>query len=265
MIPPGGEGEIKVTLRPKGRHTEITKNIVVHSNDPDQPRFTLTMKGTLLVDVMAQPNAVNIRDLAPGKPGTDTFSLQHSEGSTAEILSVEVEDEDNFSLREIETEPEAIATYEVRFKGRKELGVSSTRVVVKTSGENTPELTIPVRASVALNLRYAKQFRFTRRDGKLLDRTIRISSRRGDAPKISKVEDPDGLLDIEVLEAQGPMASIRMRVLEDQLVAIDVGTPHTLIVHTNDRDEPKIELEYRIMAERPAGGAGTPATSAPQR
>ena len=64
MIPPGGEGEIKVTLRPKGTHTKISKNIVVYSNDPEQPRFTLTMKGTLLVDMIAQPPSVAIFDLA---------------------------------------------------------------------------------------------------------------------------------------------------------------------------------------------------------
>ena len=55
MVPPGGECEIKVTLRPKGGHTEIEKDVVVFSNDPEQPRFTLTMKGTLLVDMEAVP------------------------------------------------------------------------------------------------------------------------------------------------------------------------------------------------------------------
>lgn len=250
MIPPGGEGEIKVTLRPKGGHIEITKNIVVISNDPEQPRFTLTMKGSLLVDMIAQPASLAIFDLAPGKPGTDSFSLQQTEGSTAAVESVRVEDTNSFSIRELETEPGALATYEIRFKGRENVGVSSTNVVVETTGENTPELTIPVRASAALNLRYPKRFGFAWRGGELQERTIRISTRRGDAPKIKKVVDPDDLLDIEVLEPQGPMTSIRMRVREDQVAKANEDVPHTLVVHTNDPDEPRLELEYRVMAQQ---------------
>jgi hypothetical protein len=247
VIPPGGEGEIKVTLRPKGQQTEITKNIIVLSNDPEQPRFTLTMKGSLLVDVIAQPVTLRLRDLPPGKPGTETFSLLRTEGSTATVESIRIEDTDRFSIREIETAPGALATYEVGFEGRKEVGASTTSIIVATTGENTPELTIPVHASVAFNLRYPKRFGFTRRDGKL-EQTVRITTRRGDAPKIGKVEDPEGLLDFEVLEPEGPSTSIRVRVRDDALTKHDDGVPHTLIVHTDDPDEPRLELEYRVTA-----------------
>lgn len=248
MIPPGGEGEIKVTLRPKGQHTEITKNIIVLSNDPEQPRFTLTMKGSLLVDVIAQPVTLMLRDLAPGKPGTETFSLLRTDGSTATVESIRIEDTDLFSIRKLETAPGALATYEVGFEGLEEVGARTTSIIVATTGENTPELKIPVHASVAFNLRYPKRFGFTRRDGKLLEQTVRITTRHGDAPKIGKVEDPDGLLDIEVLEPEGPTTSIRVRVREDERTKQDAGVPHTLIVHTDDPDEPRLELEYRVSA-----------------
>jgi hypothetical protein len=248
VIPPGGEGKIKVTLRPKGQHTEITKNIIVLSNDPEQPRFTLTMKGSLLVDVIAEPVTLMLRDLAPGKPGTESFSLLLTEGSTATVESIRIEDTELFSIREIETAPGALATYEVGFEGRKEVGASTTSIIVATTGENTPELKIPVHATVAFNLRYPKRFGFTRRDGKPLEQTVRITTRRGDAPKLGKVEDPDGLLDIEVLEPEGPTTSIRVRVREDEPTKQDDGAPHRLIVHTDDPDEPRLELEYRVTA-----------------
>lgn len=250
MIPPGGEGRIKVTLKPKGQHTTITKDIVVLSNDPAQPRFTLTMKGSLLVDMIAQPSLVWIHDLPPGQPGAESVSLLRTEGSTATVESIRVQDTELFSVREIETEPGALATYEIRFKGRKEVGTSSTQVIVETTGDNTPQLTIPLRANTAFNLRYPKRIAFSWRQGQLLERTINISTRRGDAPKIAKVEDPDGLLDIEVLESVGPTTGIRMAVREDQQAELEPGVPHGLVVHTNDRDEPRLELEYRVMAQR---------------
>ncbi len=263
MIPPGGEGEIKVTLHPKGNHPKISKNIVVHSNDPEQPRFTLTMTGTLLIDVVAQPPSVVLSNLAPKQAGIETFSVQRSEGSEATIKSVRIDDTELFSVRKTKTEPGALATYQVRFKGRKDVGVSATSVIVETTGDNTPELKIPVRASATYNLRYPKRFGFRVKDGEPPERMIAISTRRGDPPKINKVVDPDGLLDIEVLEPKGPITNIRARVREDAMDKAGEGTWHTLFVHTDDRDEPKLELQYRMTTgqtspRRAAIGSVTP-------
>lgn len=253
MIPPGGEGKIKTTLKPKGNHTAINKRIVVHTNDPEQPQFALTLQGTLLVDAVASPANVFIRDLKVGKPGSATFAVDITEGSTAKITSVKVEDEENFSIKKVEADNDSDANYEVRFKGRDEVGASKTKVIIETSGENTPKLVIPVRASAELNLRYTKQVQFRRKDGKVQSRVLRISARHTDAPKIKKIVDPDGLLEWEVLDPQGPMANVRLKVLEDKLPADDGEKRHDLFVHTSDRDQPKLELKYRILPESKTG------------
>ncbi|MCA9708725.1 MAG: hypothetical protein KDK70_22945, partial [Myxococcales bacterium] len=117
--------------------------------------------------------------------------------------------------------------------------------------------------SVAFNLRYPKQFGFAWRNGQLLERIIRISTRRGDAPKIHRVQDPDGLLDIEVLESEGPITSIRTRVREAALEKIDDGATHELIVHTDDPDEPRLVLEYRVTAPLSRAGAAAAARGSP--
>lgn len=251
MIPPGGEGEIKVTLTPKGNHPEISKRVVVESNDPEQPRFTLTMQGTLVFDLTANPTIVAMRDLPLNTPGTGTFALQLAEGTTAKVESVTVADPDKFEVRRIDGTADGNATYEIKYRGRDTVGNDATRVVVKTTGENTPELFVAVQASAALNLRYVDKVRFSYREGALQERVLRISARQGDAPKITKLEDPDGLLDTEVLEPQGPMASVRLTIREDKLQAL---TPegrsgmHKLIVHTSDEQEPRIEIEYSVAA-----------------
>jgi hypothetical protein len=266
VIPPGGEGEIKVTLTPKGNHPEISKRIVVESNDPEQPRYTLTMQGTLVFDVTANPTIIAMRDLALNTPGTGTFALQLAEGTTAKIESVTVMDTDKFELRRLEGTADGNATYEVKYKGRDSVGNDATRVVVKTTGENTPELIIAVQASAALNLRYVDKVRFAYREGTLQERILRISAREGDAPKIAKLEDPDGLLDTEVLEAQGPMASVRLTIREDKLQALAPEARagmHTLIVHTNDKQEPRLEIQYSIAAAATANKAKPPLGAKP--
>jgi hypothetical protein len=247
VVPPGGECEIKVTLRPKGGHTEIEKDVVVLSNDPEQPRFTLTMKGTLLVDMEAVPRSLQMMNLAPGEPGIASVSVERSKDSAAAVKSVRVEDTKRFSIRAIETEPGALATYEVRFAGGK-VGTAATKVIVETTGEHTPRLTIPVRASAAYNLVYPKRVTLTRRGNGPFEHNLRVSTRRGDPPKIVKVEDPDGLLDIEVLAPEGPTVDIRLRVRETANVGSH--TAHQLRVHTNDPDEPKLEIEYELRTAR---------------
>jgi hypothetical protein len=249
VLPPGGEGEIKVTLVPKGIATNILKRIVVFSNDPEQPQFTLTLQGTLLVDLVAKPPVVSIPDLPLRKPGRDVFTLHRTEGSTAEVRSVRVEDEESFSVRRVAAEADALAAYEVRFRGRDTAGTSSTRVIVETTGENTPELFVSVRATAATNLRYTEQVRFMRRSGQVRPRTVRITARDGDAPRITKVEDPDDLLEVEVLPPSGQTANLRLAVLEARTEATAGDAWHPLIVHTNDREQPRLELRYRIDPE----------------
>jgi hypothetical protein len=255
VVPPGGECEIKVTLRPKGGHTTIEKDVVVFTNDPEQPRFTLTMKGTLLVDMEAVPPSLQMMNLAVGEPGIATVSLERSNDSAATVKSVRVEDTKRFSIREIEAQPKALATYEVRFAGGK-VGTAATKVIIETTGEHTPTLTIPVRASAVTNLVYPKRVVLTRRGAGPFEQKLRVSTRRGAPPEIRKVEDPDGLLEIEVLAPEGPVVEIRLRVRDSEAAKVDEKAAHKLRVHTNDPDEPKIELEYTLKT--------APATSRPR-
>jgi hypothetical protein len=264
VLPPGGEGEIKVNLTPKGGHAKIQKKIVVISNDPEQPQFALTVEATLLVDLTAKPAVVSMANLPLGQPGREVFELHRSEGSTAEIRSVKVEDEKSFSVHRIDAEGDAYAAYEVRFRGRDTAGTASTRINVETTGENTPELFVPVRASAAANLRYPEQVRFLRRNGEIQPRVVRISARDGDAPRLEKFDDPDGLLEVEVLPPNGQSASIRLtlRDQEPQTEAKQDDAWHRLIIHTNDREQPRLELQYRL---EPGHGKAKPTRLGPGR
>lgn len=251
MIPPGGEGEIKVTLKPKGGHTAIEKKVMVFSNDPEQPQFALTMKGRLLVDLEAVPPTVQLANLAPGEAGVVTVSVARSKDSTAVVKSVHIEDTERFSIKEIATSPGALATYEVRFVGGK-VGTTATKIIVETTGVYTPKLTIPVRATAAYNLIYPKRVTLTRNASGAFEQKLRVSTRRGDPPKIAKVEDPDGLLDIEVLAANETAVEIELRVKAPETAKVDEKAMHSLWVHTNDRDEPKVEVKYNLRNAPPS-------------
>lgn len=226
------------------------------------------MKGSLLVDVVASPASVALREIKVGAKGSQTFELQLSEDTSAKIVSVTLEDPKNFTLRRTAGEADGNSTYELGFRGAKRVGPIATKIRVVTTGESTPELVIPVNVSVVMNLRYQTSLRFTRRQGKLQERVLRISAREGDAPTIKKIQDPDGLLEIDVHEPQGAMASVGVKVDEAKYDALDQNAQiarHKLIVFTSDRDEPKLELEYSIMPASSVGKTGAAIGTQPAR
>lgn len=282
MIPPGGEGQIKVTLRPKGRATTISKTVVVHSDDPEQPEFRLTMKGKLLVDVVAVPRSVRIRDLKVGAEGAQRFELHLNEGSKAEIVSATIEDTENFTLTRLPdvelaaaptpdpaldsegsatAEPisgRSLGVYEVKFRGRDSVGTTSTKIFIETTGANTPKLELSVHANAAGNLRYLKSIRFLNKDGEIVPRELHLSSRHGERPEITRVEDPDGLLDFEILPPKGKLASVSLAVRAELWSALDDNrkrAKHDLIVHTTDPEEPRITVSYSVASKSKRGSA----------
>jgi hypothetical protein len=255
VLPPGGEGEVEVTLTPKGNHEEIIKRIIVISNDPKQPRFTLTMQGKLLVDVKAEPSNLNLTEIKPGEPATVSFTVKITDPETTKIESVVVEDQENFEVHPLEPEADGQPRYELRFRGSKTVGNFGTRVEVNTTAPHTPRLNIPVRAAVVSNLRYGKRLHFTRRDQGFYSPNIRVSTRDGKPPKIEKVEDPDGLLALEILDPVGATVTIQAQVDKAKYEALSESQrrkSHKLTVHTNDPHEPRVEITYTIAGTQPA-------------
>lgn len=260
MIPPGGEGEIKVTLTAKaGTHADIHKQIMVVSDDPETPEFALTMKGELFLDVSADPTFLTMRDVRVGKTASAPFTLTITEPDKTEITEVVLEDDTHFELRHVEG-----LTYEVHFRGSPTVGSYATRVEATTTAESMPEVQIPVRAFVVSNLRYGKHLRFMHKDGVIPMRRIRISARQGDAPKIAKIKDPLGLLDVKIGEPAGPHVDIEATVDMEKFAELSdhqQRSGHPLLVFTNDPDEPKIEITYMVREVQAKSARAVPGTA----
>lgn len=244
---------MKVTLTPKGNHEEISKHINVISNDPKQPRFTLTLKGKLLVDIRAEPGNLNLPEIEPGEPATLSFSLKIADPETTKIESVVVEDQENFELRPLDAEADGQPRYELRFRGSKTVANFGTRVEVNSTSTHTPRLNIPVRATVVSNLRYSKRLHFTRREQGFYSPNIRITAHDKVPAKIGKIEDPEGLLALEILDPVGATVTIKANVDVAKYEALAEGErskPRKLTVHTNDPHEPRIEITYTIAGPK---------------
>ncbi len=231
------------------------------SDDPKTPKFSLTLKGTLLVDVRAEPQSVFLRDVALGESATASVEIKLREGAELAIesaaLSSPVEgDAKLFALRPLGDADGAAARYEIEFKGAPKPGNFRSALVIKTNSPHMPELQVPVRAIIPSDLRYSKFLSFNKRGDAYATKTLRITARSGKAPKIKKVEDPDGLLEVELVETKKleDVATLRATLKAEAVEALDEkarAARHPLVVHTDHRTEPRLEVSYIIRSASP--------------
>lgn len=67
VVPPGGEARITGTVKTAGFQDRITKTITVTSDDPDQPRTTLTVTGLVQVPFHLEPRYLNFGQVKRGQ------------------------------------------------------------------------------------------------------------------------------------------------------------------------------------------------------
>ncbi len=88
-IPPGGEGTIKVTFNSGNFLGQITKNVFVNSNDPDQPQARLGLVGAIETDVTATPAQVFFGMIEQGQPATRVLNVKQGGQKELNVTNVE--------------------------------------------------------------------------------------------------------------------------------------------------------------------------------
>jgi hypothetical protein len=257
VIPPGGEGEIKVVLKTKGRAGKTKKRITVISNDPEHPSLFLNFEGEILVDVMVKPRHISFGQLGKKEQATREVTFDVAEPDKVKITGVEIEDE-HFTVRK-KSGDEKTSTWEVEFVGAKEIGRFNTKIMVALEGSDVEKLEVPVRAGVVGDLRYSRSLYFSKREGEFPSREVVFTTRSGKPVELKKVEDPDGKLKLTIDTPKGKKAVIKAEVA-DPTAKYEKPARHSFKVHTSDPDEPIVEIRYTITdrsgRRRPPLGPG---------
>ena len=93
VIPPGGETQLKVTYRTRGRPGPFRKSVTLFTNDPEAPTFQLLIKG--VVKAVPRPKAVlippvvNLGRVAPGSETPFTLQLANKGDLPLEVEKIE--------------------------------------------------------------------------------------------------------------------------------------------------------------------------------
>jgi hypothetical protein len=134
-VPPGGTTEVSARLSLTGRQGSQNKTITVESNDPQQPRFTLTLTGTAISEMQMRPTQMFFGRITSGAIVTGAVEITIESTNAVKILKAEA------------------STQELTVKTEPGSGPKMHRIVVTTQ----PPLTKgQLRASVHLETDYSK-------------------------------------------------------------------------------------------------------------
>ncbi len=152
-IPPGQRGVVEVEFNTQSYKGKIEKKVRVHSNDPERPVVSLTVKTTVVVDFTVRPVRLHFGRVRQGDSVTKRVQLVPEELENLRIERVE----SSSRLVEAEVIGEDLnpkgkgLTVDVTFSPT-ELRLPKTQyVTIFTNSEEQPTVEIPVYAGIEPN------------------------------------------------------------------------------------------------------------------
>ena len=155
-IPPGGVGEVKATFSSKGYQGKVKKSVTVETNDPDNPKVSLSILGEVIAEVMVTPRHVNFRNVnkdAPPKP--IRLEVRVREGKGLKIQEVSADNPAIVLKEEKRTENEAI--YSVSLAEKVPTGRLTGKILVTTNSKKSPKTQVPFYAFVQGRVQFSPQ------------------------------------------------------------------------------------------------------------
>jgi hypothetical protein len=204
----------------------------------------LSLEGEVISNVTIKPKRIRFGDLGKSEKASKEFWVKLRNPDKAKIDSVTIEDK-NFTVSHKGDDPEKGAQYEISFNGSPDFGRISTTMRVSVQGLDKPFKNVSVVANIAGNLRYPQRLFFFKQAEGFPSKNIVISTRDGAPVTIKKMADPDGLLKLQIEKNNEPTVQIQAQVANPD-IKLDQRSVHKLIIRTTDKDEPTIELTYRI-------------------
>ena len=233
-------------LKTAGKQGEVKKRITVTSNDPENRNLSLEIKVFITVDVMVEPRNVGFRQLEKGAAATELLTVTVSEPDKFKVAELGVDDP-RFEVKMTSGDLATESKWEVKFKGSDTLGSFQAKLTIKYTDAGAPKtMEVPIRVSVVGDLQYVRSIHFGKSPTTgFSPREVRLSSRSDKTVKIKKVDDPDGLVKIEIVTPEGNPAVFKATVISAE-GDFSKPTQHMLKVHTGDPNEPIVEISYMI-------------------
>ncbi len=136
-------GEIKVTYNSKSDKGNVSKHINVYSNDPDSPKYKLTISGNVVEEVVVKPRKLNLSEVLYGTGTRRNITVKSIKDHKFEVSKIESSSPD---VEVLLKKNDKMNEYVVRTTLKKEakLGRFNSKIVLHTNSSNMEKVTIPV-------------------------------------------------------------------------------------------------------------------------
>ncbi len=213
-IPPGGEGEIKVTLKPKGKRGPVNKTITVSTNDPANARVALKIKANVLGAVQTDPLKVDFGTVDHGSAPSVVLAAWLREDLEGEIT--EAKTASPKVVVERLRKADAKGRTQFRVSLAKDAGVGFVRdtISVRSSAAKNPQARVIVSGNIVGDYEYQpRTLSLSQQTGKILVK--RRSGKRKLA--IVSAEASTAEIGVEVVESKpGEVFEIRIKIAADK-------------------------------------------------
>jgi hypothetical protein len=204
-VAPGAEAKVEARFTLRGRRGEQYKLITVDSNDPEHPRFLLSLRGTVTTELGMAPAYLNLGAIDDKDPVSRDAHLV-GQTNEAEIVSVETKSTEF----KVEVVPDSQGRkHRIRVTTLPPLAQGYIRgtINIKTTHPKRPTLQLSVGGSVAGDVQVVpRSLMIKGTPGQRVSRSIYLRYKKAKAPEVLALELP---LDTMRARVQKPGAQMQ--------------------------------------------------------
>ncbi len=205
-IPPGGEATITAVLSLKFQKGAQRKNVVIKSNDPDNPNYTVYLVGRAVSPIRIEPDRLDLGEIDAHAGGVRTIELVAPGPEKAfEITSVEVGDKESLAARFEEVEKGMAYRVHVTLSKEMTPGKYHSFVRIRTTNPQFNLIGVALTATVVgeLTVEPSEIKIFDPKDSDGVARHIDVGPGKVSSFKVLGVQAPDPTLFTQVFEVDG--------------------------------------------------------------
>jgi len=149
VIQPGRKGEIKATFDTTGFSGQVKKEIYVYLKGVKAPGNTLTIKGTVMEELVASPRQLNLGDIKHGVKKDGSIKFKNQGKRTVRIINVKsMSQQIKASAGKRTLKPGESTTIKIAVTPDKGGGYFGGYVTIVTDAPENKEKNIPIYATV---------------------------------------------------------------------------------------------------------------------
>lgn len=242
-LAPGDVAEISTKLSLKNKVGPQRKTISVQSNDPDNPKFTLTLSGVSTTEVDVKPRRVYVSDAVQGEPNEQTVTVTSKAETPLTITGVE-SGNPHITAEVTETEDGRVFTIVVQTTGELPKGQTHGRIRIDTDSEKYPLLNVPFQFNVMGELTVApNEIAIVEQTDAQLTRNVVVRPGTVKEFEVTEVVAPVDTIETNVRDMAGNGYMIQLKNISPTL---DLDG-QKLIIYTDVEGMNEIEVPFRVV------------------